>query len=169
MTAEKKSKPLGELLKEKGMITDDHIRYALQVQKITKEKVGEIFERLGFVTEYEVVTTLSVQEGIPYRNLDEVIPSEDTLKLFNKNICLNNFFLPIGIKDKSIEITANDFSDPKLTQLISRQTGLSVSHVSRIFRGLRQPSVHTLKVISQVVGLRPGELLTVLDEIKRKS
>ncbi len=35
MTAEKPKKQLGEILKEKGIITEDHIKYALQVQKIT--------------------------------------------------------------------------------------------------------------------------------------
>ena len=50
MTAEKKKKQLGEILKEKGIITEDHIKYALQIQKITKDRLGEIFEKLGFVT-----------------------------------------------------------------------------------------------------------------------
>ena len=43
MTHEKKIKPLGVVLKEKGLITDEYIGYALQEQKITQEKIGEIF------------------------------------------------------------------------------------------------------------------------------
>ena len=127
MVQEKKKKFLGELLKEKGILTEAHIRYALQEQKISKMKVGEIFERLGFVTEYEVVTTLSEQEEIPYIDVDEILPNEKLLKMFNKNLCLNNIFVPIRVRDNVVEIAAHTPSDPKIGQLVSRQTGLMPS------------------------------------------
>ncbi|MBU0991956.1 MAG: GspE/PulE family protein [Proteobacteria bacterium] len=123
MTAPKK-KFLGELLKEKGIITETHIAYALQVQKIINKRVGEIFQDLGFVTEYEVVTTLSDQEGVPYIDVDTIVPTEELLKIFNKNLCLNNLFLPMRVIENTIEIIAHNVSDEKLGQLISRQSGL---------------------------------------------
>jgi general secretion pathway protein E/type IV pilus assembly protein PilB len=124
MTNEKERKPLGELLKEKDLIRNEHIKFALQEQKITKERLGEVLERLGFVTQYDVVTTLAEQEGIPYIDVDEVLSKEDVLKLFNKNLCLNNTFLPIRVLDGSIEVVSATVLDDKLGQLISRQTGL---------------------------------------------
>ena len=71
MTDAPRKKQIGELLKEKGIINDEHIRYALQEQKITKEKLGELLERLGFVTENDVVITLAAQSGIEYIDVDE--------------------------------------------------------------------------------------------------
>lgn len=124
MTNEKTRKPLGEFLKEKGFVSSEHIKFALQEQKITKEKVGEVLERLGFVTEYDVVQTLAEQEGIPYLDVDEALPKEDVLKLFNKNLCLNNTFLPLRIKDSSIDVISPAVLHERLAQLISRQTGL---------------------------------------------
>lgn len=124
MTNEKTRRPLGELLKEKGLIRSEHIKFALQEQKISKEKMGEILERLCFVTEYDIVTTLAEQEGVPYLNIDEVLPQEGVLKLFNKNLCLSNTFLPLGTKDRSIRVASATAFDDRLAQLISRQTGL---------------------------------------------
>lgn len=124
MTNEKERKPLGELLKEKDLIRNEHIKFALQEQKITKEKLGEVLERLGFVTQYDVVATLAEQEGIPYIDVDEVLSKEDVLKLFNKNLCLTNTFLPIRVLDGSIEVVSATILDDRLGQLISRQTGL---------------------------------------------
>ena len=124
MSNEKERKPLGELLKEKDLIRNEHIKFALQEQKITKERLGEVLERLGFVTQYDVVTTLAEQEGIGYINVDEVLSKEDVLKLFNKNLCLNNTFLPLRIIDGSIEVVSATVLDDRLGQLISRQTGL---------------------------------------------
>ena len=117
-------KPIGVLLKEKGLINEEHIKYALQEQKITKEMLGQLFERLGFVTEHDVIATLSEQSGVPLMEVDEVIPDEAILKIFNKNLCLNNIFLPIRKVDKFIEVAAYNVSDDKLGQLIARQSGL---------------------------------------------
>lgn len=119
-----RKKQLGELLKEKGIITEEHIKYALQEQKITREKLGEILERLGFITGNDVVTAMSHQSGVPYIDVDEVLPEESILKLFNKNLCLNNTFLPVRKADKLIEIAAYNVLDEKIRQLISRHTGL---------------------------------------------
>ena len=120
-----KKKPLGVLLKEKGLLTESHIQYALQEQKITKEMLGELFERLGFVTEHDVVATLAEQSGVGHIEVDEILPDEAILKLFNKNLCLNNVFLPLRKTEAGIEVAAYNASDEKLAQLISRQTGLT--------------------------------------------
>jgi type II secretory ATPase GspE/PulE/Tfp pilus assembly ATPase PilB-like protein len=124
MADQQPRKQLGELLKEKGLITEDHIKYALQEQKITRERLGELFERLGFVTEHDVVTTLSDQSGVPHIDVDAIIPDESVLKLFNKNLCLNNTFLPLRRIERSLEVATADLSDDSLVQRISRQTGL---------------------------------------------
>lgn len=124
MTHEKKIKPLGVVLKDKGLITDEYIAYALQEQKITQEKIGEILERLGFVTENDIVVALSEQSGVPYIDVDTILPEEHVLKLFNKKLCLNNIFLPFRRTDNLLEIAAHNLIDEKLGQTISRQTGL---------------------------------------------
>jgi type II secretory ATPase GspE/PulE/Tfp pilus assembly ATPase PilB-like protein len=124
MSNESRKKFLGELLKEKGLITDGHIKFAMQDQKITKEKMGEILVRLSFVTEYDVAATLSEQTGLPYLDVDGISPPEDVLKLFNKTLCLNHAFLPIGIEDGFIKVASLNASNPSLGQLIARQCGL---------------------------------------------
>jgi len=124
MKPNNKPKPLGALLKEKDLITEASIRFALQEQKITKEKIGEILERLCFVTGNDVVMALAEQNGLPYLDIDSILPEKNILKLFNKNFCLNNIFLPIRKIEKSLEIVGYNIDDGKLEQLISRQTGL---------------------------------------------
>ena len=114
MSNEKQRKPLGKLLKEKGTITEDHIKFAIQDQKITKEKIGEILVRLCFITEYDVATTLSEQEGIPYLDVEEVLPEEEVLKLFNKTLCLNHAFLPIAVEDGFLKVASAFASGPNL-------------------------------------------------------
>ncbi len=117
-------KPLGELLKEKGIINESHIQFAIQEQKITHERIGEVLERLCFVTEYDVITSLSEQEGIPYLDVDTIIAEERVLKLFNKNFCLTNAILPFRVSDNSIEVAVSSVPEPRLAQAINRHSGL---------------------------------------------
>ena len=140
MVDAKAHKPLGELLKEKGLITENHIKYALQEQKITGERLGELFERLGFVTEHDVTSTLSEQSDIPFIEVDTLIPDESVLKLFNKNLCLNNTFLPLRRVDNHLEVATADVADGGLTQRLSRQTGL----VPRLFIAERKKIVNAI-------------------------
>ncbi|MCP3953932.1 MAG: Flp pilus assembly complex ATPase component [Desulfobacterales bacterium] len=124
MSGEKRKKQLGEILKEKELIDDEHINFALQEQKITHERLGEIFVRLGFITEHDVVMTLVAQSHAPYVDLEAVMPDDGLLKLFNKNLCLKNTFFPIRKVDNTLEVATYGDTDQDLGQLVSRQTGL---------------------------------------------
>lgn len=124
MSEPAKRKPIGALLKEKGIITEAQIQFALQEQKVTKEILGELFERLGFVTQADLVATLSEQSGVPFIDVDTLVPAADVLKTFNKNICLNNTFLPIRRDGNQIDVAAYFVTDEKIRQLVGRQTGL---------------------------------------------
>ena len=125
MTHDKPKMPLGVMLKNKGLINQEQIDFAIQEQGVTREKIGEILERLCFVTEYDVITTLSDQESIPYIDVNEIAPKEEILKLFNKKFCLTNQFLPLYIEGSSLEVAVSSISNTKLAQAITRQTGLT--------------------------------------------
>ena len=140
MNTHKPKKRLGELLKDKGIITDAHIRYALQVQKITGDRLGEIFEKLGFVTDNDTVMALSEQSGVAYLDVDEVLPETEVLKIFNKKLCLNNAFLPVRRKEDFVEVAAADADDEKIPQLVSRQTGLQ----PRVFLSERKKIINAV-------------------------
>ncbi|PIE62052.1 MAG: secretion system protein E [Desulfobacterales bacterium] len=125
MIKSKKTKPIGTLLQEKGIINDAHLQFALKEQKITKEMLGEVLERLSFATEMDIVTILSEQDNVPYIDVDEVLPEKRLLKLFNKKLCLNNVFLPYRVDEKFVDIAVSNPNDPKIGQLASRNTGLT--------------------------------------------
>ena len=124
MNKPQKNKPIGMLLQEKGIINEAHIQFALKEQKITKEMLGEVLERLSFATEMDIVSVLSEQENIDYVDVDEILPDEKLLKLFNKKLCLNNVFLPYRVDEKYADVAVSNLNDPKTGQLINRHAGL---------------------------------------------
>jgi len=140
MDSPKTPKPIGMLLQEKGIINDAHIQFALKEQKVTKEMLGEVLERVNFVTEMDIVSVVSARKNIPYQNVDELLPDKKLLKLFNKKLCLNNIFLPSLIDQKHINIIVSDTNNTNIAKLVARNTGL----IPRFFIGEKSKIINTI-------------------------
>ena len=65
-TTRPKPKRLGELLLEKGLLTEDQCQQALDFQKKTGKRLGQLVIELGFVKEEELLNVLSKQMAIPH-------------------------------------------------------------------------------------------------------
>ena len=59
-----------EILLEKGVISQEQLDEALNVQKNTTEQIGRILTDLGHVTERDVLRAHAEQLGIPFLELD---------------------------------------------------------------------------------------------------
>jgi type IV pilus assembly protein PilB len=60
---------LGELLVEKGLITDAQLAEALVECRQHGSRLGETLVRLGFIFEDELARTLAEQAGVPFVNI----------------------------------------------------------------------------------------------------
>ncbi len=61
-----KTKKLGELLYENGLLTEEQCRNALDVQKKTGKRLGQVVIDLGYVKEEDLLQVLSKQMSIPH-------------------------------------------------------------------------------------------------------
>ena len=64
------TKRIGEVLCERGVISQSHLEHALAHQKAHGGLLGQILVQLGFVTEEEIALALTAQYGFPYLPLD---------------------------------------------------------------------------------------------------
>lgn len=115
---------IGDLLRDKGYIGDEHIRYALQVQRVTKEKLGQVLTRTGLVSEYDLVYTVAHQLDLEYVKLDSITPDYQLLKRFNRNSCLSQRVFPFAQEGNEVVACISDIPDPKIEQMIVRATGM---------------------------------------------
>jgi len=58
-------KPIGELLRDRGLISDEDLKNALALQQERRDKIGRILIDLGYVAERDVVGVLSEQLNVP--------------------------------------------------------------------------------------------------------
>src|SRR2546425_5370368 len=55
------TRPIGQLLRERGVISDEDLNNALSLQKERSDKLGRILVDLGYVAERDVLSVLSEQ------------------------------------------------------------------------------------------------------------
>jgi hypothetical protein len=67
---------LGEILRERGLVSEDQLGRALQMQRASAPTArllfGQLLVRLGLVTEEDTIRALCVQEGVPLVDLDRI-------------------------------------------------------------------------------------------------
>ncbi len=62
-------KPLGQIFKEMGLVTEYDIQQALAKQKETGEAIGQILVGNGLVTEVDLSRALAEQKGMEFVDL----------------------------------------------------------------------------------------------------
>ncbi|MFN3568600.1 MAG: GspE/PulE family protein, partial [Caldimicrobium sp.] len=120
-------KPLGVILKEKGLITDDFINFALLEQKVTGEKLGEVLIRIGAVTDLEVAKALSEQTGFSFIDITTITPHPKALELLPFSFAKNNLVLPLSIENGTLNVAISDPFNLHLLSGIERITGRKIN------------------------------------------
>src|SRR5262249_47811713 len=72
---------LGDRLVAEGLITPDQLHRALAAQKGTRDKLGGILVRMGFITEDKLLAFLSQQYNVPSITLTQLDIDPEVLKL----------------------------------------------------------------------------------------
>jgi len=120
-------KPVGELLVELGYITEEHIKIALQVQKIYSERlVGEILQELDFVTPDEIARAIALQNGLEYVDLDTVIPEQEALLLVPKDVAVSAPLLPVKLENETLYVAIDNPNDINVYDNLVKITGKKI-------------------------------------------
>jgi len=102
-------KKLGNLLVDVGIITQEQLDEALEIQKQYGGKLGQILLQLGYVTEEVLLTFLGKQAGMQFISLQEygTIP-EDVIQSVPESIVRHQGIVPISKKGNTLTIAMSD-------------------------------------------------------------
>jgi len=89
------TKPLGEILVERGVINNAQLKQALETQKRGEGLIGEVIIELGFAKEEDIAHCLSLQFGYPYLPLENYEISAEVIKVIPRNVCDYYCLIPI--------------------------------------------------------------------------
>ncbi len=116
----RETRPIGELLKEKGFISEEHIRFALKEQKASGERLGETLTRLGLVTDFEVAQVLAEQAGFPFIDLRGLVPEARALIQVPANFARERLILPVRIDEDELLLALADPFDAVSIESLTR-------------------------------------------------
>lgn len=91
----KATKLLGEILVEKGIITQEQLNKALDVQVEEGKMIGEVIVNLGFAKEDEIAQCLAHRYGFAFLPLENYEISQETLSLVPKSVSSHYCLIPI--------------------------------------------------------------------------
>lgn len=120
------SKPIGEILIEKGVITREQLLKALELQKKENKLIGEILINLGIVKEEEIAQALTMQYGLPYLPLKNYELNPEIISLIPKELAQKYSLIAIDKIGNTLTISITDLLDQEIISQIEKLTNSNV-------------------------------------------
>ena len=127
--AEAKRKKLGEILVEKGVITGEQLREAIERQRKTDEFLGQSLVRLGFIREETLVEELSSHLRIPKVDLSNYLIDSEVVHLVSEDICREYCLIPLFKIDNTLTVAMADPMNLGIIDRMQSETGCIVEPV----------------------------------------
>lgn len=95
---------LGEILIERGLITEEQLQEALEQQKQSRELIGQVLIKLGYVHERDVLEALGEQLGLPVVTLTEHSVDPVALGQVPSEFAMRHQLIPLRSDDHTITV-----------------------------------------------------------------
>jgi len=149
---------LGQMLINVGLITEEQLKEALDLQKREGGRLGSNLVNLGFVTEERLVSFLSKQYGIPAVNLGDYQIDENVVKLIPADVARKYQIMPVARVGATLTIAMVDPSNVFAIDDIKFMTGYNVEPVVASESAVRE-------TIAQYYEDQSDALQTVMDSL----
>ncbi|UCB57501.1 MAG: Flp pilus assembly complex ATPase component TadA [Candidatus Omnitrophota bacterium] len=133
MALRKSRLKLGELLIKQGLITEEQLQKAIQVQKREGKRIGEVLIKLGLITEKDIVVTLGKQLNIPYASLAKGLlepdPNQELDKLVPQNFARRYCLIPLSRNLNALTVAFADPLDVLMMDNLKKMTGCDINPI----------------------------------------
>ena len=103
--------PLGVHLVASGLVTAAQVDAALEEQRRTGKRLGEILVSDGILYEADLAGTLAEMFDLPYRDLSLDPPDPAAVGEIPEAFCLSRGVLPVGYEDGAVVVAVSDPRD----------------------------------------------------------
>jgi type IV pilus assembly protein PilB len=146
-------KKLGDILVDRGILSQDQLQYVIEKRKTVTERFGEICVNDGLVTEEEVASALAEQFGFEFIDLQGFKINESIMSAFPPDVVYRYNFIPLDQEEKTLVIAISDPTDvislDELEILVDRSLKIKVAAKSQIAQILRRGE-GTSRVLKEV-------------------
>ena len=115
---------IGDVLKEKGYVTDEQMNQALAYQKEHRDmRVGQILRELGFVTEDQVLDALASRLQLRIVDVAQLPVDVKAVAMVSRELAEKNLLLPISVQEHHMVLAVNDPLNYFALEEVRQQTG----------------------------------------------
>lgn len=120
------SSRIGDLLVRSGIINPEQLAKAQEAHTANGGFIGSHLVRLGFVSEDDLVQTISQQYGVPIIQLEDYSIEDTLLTLIPQNLAQKHSLVPLVRKESSLTVAMADPSNIVALNDIKFITGLDI-------------------------------------------
>jgi len=172
VTAKRKPKQLGQMLLERGLLTQQQLDGALQEHRNTPKSLGRTLIDLGYIRERDLVRALAEQVGLDFVDLSEHQIDPVAATLLPDQLARRYRAIPIGERDGKLLVAmsdpANVYALDDIRAVTSREVQPVVATASDVEQAIdkfAEPLLGDLLAVPQEAeGTAPGEVRPDLDE-----
>jgi|RhiMetdeSRZDD1v2_1073273.scaffolds.fasta_scaffold107649_3 type IV pilus assembly protein PilB len=128
-TVKRKSKQLGQILIELGLITPEQLETALEEHQKTPKALGRVLIDLGMIKEADLVRALAEQVGLEFVDLTDTQIDPASTALLPEALARRYRALPIGDRDGKLLVAMSDPANVYALDDIRTITGRDVQPV----------------------------------------
>ena len=120
------NKQLGELLLDRGIISQPQLDQALGVQRDKGGLIGEILVELGFAKEDDIAQSLTAQYGFPYLPLGSYDVNVDITSIIPGRVARQYLLVPIDKIGNNLTLAMSNPLNTQAIEDVELLTGCSV-------------------------------------------
>jgi len=158
MSPEKKHL-IGEILKEKGLITEEQLDNALSEQRTSGKLLGKILVEKGFVSEADILSVLSVQLGMKEIDLSNVKVPKDLLERVPSSVAKAYKIVPVRMEGNTLIVA---MGNPMNVQILDDLRFMLDCEV----KGLRSNEKDVNEAIEKFYGEQTESVEDLLKEVE---
>jgi type IV pilus assembly protein PilB len=125
----KKTKQLGQILVEAGLINEDQLTHALKEQERVPKSLGRILIDLGLIREVDLVAALAQQVGLEFVDLSEYPIDPAAASLIPESVARRYRAMPVAFQDSKLVVAMSDPANVYALDDIRTITGREVQPV----------------------------------------
>ncbi len=153
-------KRIGEVLIERGSISQEQLEYALQLQQRGQRFLGQILIGMGWTTETEIYQTLSQLFHVKYVNFEKIKVDPAIVQLIPELVAVTRDILPLAVSDNTLYLVMENPHDLDAIRLVEftteRQVKPVMAPVSQLRAMIRR--AYNIEIANTVKPGSPGDI-----------
>lgn len=163
------AKPLGQILKEMGLVSEFDIQEALQLQKKKGGALGKILIETDSITEADLLRAIGIQNGMEIVDLDAVNITPDALEKVSLQIAETYRVMPVLLDgDGVLTLALADPTNPQVLDdlkfMLNCEIKGAVSDEDTVQAAIEKHYAGQGETMESVIGGLAGDDLEILDK-----